>query len=195
MEDPTKHEAQLEALLFIHGEPISLKKICSVLSLSEEEARSAIANLRDALGASGRGLSLIEEGEKIQLVTKKEYAHILETFVKEDISGDLSPAAVETLAIICYFGPISKSRIEYLRGVNSSFILRNLSIRGLVEKSQYPAQPATVLYCASFDLLRHFGIEKKTDLPDFEKYKQMLQRMEEGKDAAEESQNPDTSRQ
>lgn len=191
MEEHEKNTAKLEAVLFLHGEPISIKRIASLLEESEGEVRQSVDALKHKLQEEDRALTIIEEGDKIQLATKSAFAHIAEGFLKEELSGDLSPAAVETLAIICYFGPISKTRIEYLRGVNSGMILRNLAIRGLVEKEQDPDRPSGTLYSASFELLRRFGIEKRSDLPDFEKYKEMLQRMEEGKDIPEENTHPE----
>lgn len=166
--------ASLEALLFIHGEPLTYKKIEAVLGVEREELDRAIADLKRDLEAEHRGLQLISDRDKIQLATKPAFNPILEGFVKEEISEDLTPASLEALAIIAYLGPISRARIEYLRGVNSIVILRSLMIRGLVERSPDPEHPASFLYRATFDLMKHLGITEKDQLPDFVKFQELL---------------------
>ncbi len=166
--------ASLEALLFIHGEPLSYKKIQSVLGIEKEGLEALIKELAADLEADARGLQLISDREKIQLATKPEFNGILESFMKEEISEDLSPASLETLSIIAYLGPISRARLEYLRGVNSIVILRSLTIRGLVERFPDPDRPASFLYRGTFDLIKHLGIKEKEDLPEFEKFQELL---------------------
>lgn len=172
--------ARLEALLFVRGEPIGLGAIVKVLEISEEDLGAAVSGLREKLSADDRGLMIVEDGEKIQLATKPQFGSLLERFVKEEIAEDLTPASVEALSIVSYLGPISRSRIEYVRGVNSSFTLRNLMIRGLIERSPDPSSPSGYVYQASFDLLRHLGVEKKEDLPDFQKFRALLAQFETG---------------
>lgn len=176
--------AELEALLFIHGEPLALKKIRTILDIKPEETDLIIAELKKRLGDDSRGLALIEDGEKIQLVTKPKFGKILESFIKEELSEDLTPASLETLALIAYFAPISRSRLDYLRGVNSTFILRSLLLRGLVERFPDPERTNAFLYRPTFDLLRHLGLEKKENLPDFEKFQSLLKAFESQADAA-----------
>jgi segregation and condensation protein B len=170
--------SELEALLFIHGEPLPKKRIAAILEISEEEADASLAALEERLALPGRGLVLIKDNEKVQLVTHPRFHKILEGFVKEQLSDDLTPAALETLAIIAYFGPISRARIEYQRGVNSSFILRSLLLRGLVERIPDPAVKNSYLYGPSLDLLKHLGISKKEDLPEFQKFRELLVQFE-----------------
>lgn len=166
--------ASLEALLFIHGEPLTYKKIQSVLGIEKEELETLINELKADLASDTRGLQLVSDREKIQLATKPEFNTILESFMKEEISEDLSPASLEALAIIAYLGPISRARLEYLRGVNSIVILRSLMIRGLVERFPDPEHPASFLYRGTFDLMKHLGIKENGELPDFEKFQELL---------------------
>jgi len=166
--------ASLEGLLFIHGEPLSYKKIQSVLGIEKEELEAIIKELESDLASDGRGLQLVSDKEKIQLATKPEFNSILESFMKEEISEDLSPASLEALSIIAYLGPISRARLEYLRGVNSIVILRSLMIRGLVERFPDPEHPASFLYRGTFDLMKHLGIKEKEGLPDYEKFQELL---------------------
>ncbi len=166
--------ASLEALLFIHGEPLSYKKIQSVLGIEKEELEALIKELAADLETDARGLQLVSDREKIQLATKPEFNSILERFMKEEISEDLTPASLEALSIIAYLGPISRARLEYLRGVNSIVILRSLMIRGLVERFPDPEHPASFLYRGTFDLMKHLGIKEKEGLPDYEKFQELL---------------------
>jgi len=170
--------AALEALLFIHGEPLPFGKIEKLLGIPTEEVGPLVGGYSQELAAAKRGLALIVDKEKVQLVTKPKFHSIIQSFVKEQMSEDLTPASVETLAIIAYFGPISRARIEYQRGVNSIFILRNLLLRGLIERFPDPEHPQSFLYQPSFDLLKHLGISKKEDLPEYDKFKSLLTQFE-----------------
>jgi len=98
----------------------------------------------------------------------------LENFIKEEFKENLSPASLETLSIIVYLGPLSRAEIDYYRGVNSSFILRSLLIRGLIERYSDPKRANVYLYVSSFDLLKYLGVSKKEDLPDYGKFKEMM---------------------
>ncbi len=171
---PEQKLASLEALLFVHGEPLSYKKIESVLALKKGEAETLAAEFAKRLEGSASGLQLITDREKVQLATRPEFAKILEDFVKDELTEDLSPASLEALAIVAYLGPISRAKLEYLRGVNSIVILRSLMIRGLVERFPDPEHPAGFLYKPTFDLMKHLGIAAKEALPEYEKFQELL---------------------
>ena len=166
--------AALEALLFIHGEPISHKKIEAVLAIEPEVCLNLIEALKKKLEEGNRGLQLLSDKEKVQLATKPEFNKILEAFVKEELTEELTPASLETLSIISYLGPISRARIEYLRGVNSSLILRSLSIRGLIERFPDPEHASSFLYKPTFETMKHLGMQQPEDLPEFEKFRELL---------------------
>jgi segregation and condensation protein B len=171
---PKNNLAAFEALLFIHGEPLTYNKIASVLGIEKEAVDALVNELRAQLEQENRGLQIISDREKIQLATKPEFNIILESFVKEEISEDLSAASLEALSIIAYLGPISRAKLEYLRGVNSIVILRSLMIRGLIERFADPEHPAAFLYRPTFDLIKHLGIKEKEALPDYEKFQELL---------------------
>jgi segregation and condensation protein B len=179
--NPTEQNVQLarfEALLFIHGEPLAKKKIGKIFGLGAEAIDGLLRAYAEKLAADDRGLTLIAQADAVQLATKPAFHSIIEDFVKSELTEDLSPASLETLAIVAYFGPLSRSRIDYQRGVNSSFILRSLLLRGLVERFPNPARPNTFLYQPTFELLRHLGIQNRESLPDYEKFKTLLDRVE-----------------
>lgn len=164
----------MEALLFIYGEPMTFKKIAQVLKVKEDEVRETVKNLAENLKEENRGLILITDQDKVQIATKGDFKKISEEIIKEELNENLTLAALETLSIIIYAAPISRAEIEYIRGVNSSFILRSLLIRGLVERSPDPKRSNAFIYNPSFEFLKHLGINKVEDLPDFEKFQNLI---------------------
>ncbi|OGZ00785.1 MAG: hypothetical protein A2946_01825 [Candidatus Liptonbacteria bacterium RIFCSPLOWO2_01_FULL_53_13] len=175
--------AAFEALLFVHGEPLGIEAVARVLEISEDDARALAHEYGASLEDEARGLMLLSHGDKVQLVTKAKFAQFLAHFVKEELSGDLTPASVEALALIAYLGPVPRSVIDYHRGVNSAFILRNLTLRGLVTRTADPAHQNSYVYEASFDLLKHLGISKKEDLPEYQKFHEMFSKPPEMSDS------------
>ncbi len=158
-------DAKLEAVLFFKAEPLSLKKLAQILNTEEREIKSAVEVLKEKL--LGRGITLIEKDDEVMLGTATEASGIIEDLSKEELSRDLGKAGLETLSIVLYRGPITRSGIDYIRGVNSTFILRNLLIRGLVEKIPNPSDQRSFLYRPTFDLLSHLGVSRVTDLPEY----------------------------
>jgi len=170
--------AALEAILFIHGEPLALKKLEALLVLSGGEVEVLIGEFEKRLSGEERGLTIICNREKIQLVTKPRFSDIVQHFIKEELTEDLSPASLETLSLIAYLGPVSRSRIEYFRGVNSLFTLRSLRIRGLVDRVADSERANGFLYQPSFEFLKHLGATAQTELPEYEKFHTLLTRSE-----------------
>jgi segregation and condensation protein B len=180
MDNPEKNKnltGAIEAILFVYGEPMEIKKLAKLLKTSEAAAKEAIKGLEQQLAAENRGLKLISKdspaGISVQLATKPEFAPLLENFIKEEFKENLTPASLETLSLIAYMGPISRAQIDYYRGVNSAFILRSLLIRGLIERRLDPKKTNVYLYELSFDLLKYLGISKVEDLPEYEEFKTM----------------------
>ncbi len=172
-------EAALEALLFHYGEPIAIKNIAKFLNLKKEACESTIDEYGKKLEENPeRGLILLKKEDKIQLVTKPEFKEIAQKLIEEEFKQELSPASLETLTIIAYLGPIPRATIDYIRGVNSSFTLRNLYLRGLVERNIKEGKGNIYYYRASFDFLKHMGLTKQEELPEYEKYKNILESFE-----------------
>ncbi len=170
-------KAALEALLFIYGEPTKLKKLAQVLHASTEEVEQALSEMKAGFESGDRGLNLVIHDDEAALVTKPELGEILKQVVKEELDAELTPASLETLSIVAYLGPCSRAEIDYIRGVNSSFILRSLMVRGLVEKKSGPGTGNSPLYQASFDFLRHVGVSSAADLPDYGKYHELVDKL------------------
>lgn len=168
--------AKLEALLFFYGEPITVIKASSLLGVTKDECSAAATELGDSLERDySRGLTLLRRGDEIQLATKPLLKSLGEKIIKEEIRENLTPAALETLSLVAYLGPIPRSTVDYIRGVNSSFILRNLAMRGLVDRDE---KGNSYLYKPSFKFLEHMGLQKTEDLPEYSHFHEILARFE-----------------
>lgn len=174
MENRKQKLAELEALLFHYGEPVELKKISKILNLKENEVADLVNSYE------GQGLMILRQGERVQLVTKPEHKGIAEELIKEEFREELTPASLETLAIVAYLGPVPRSTIDFVRGVNSSFVLRSLLMRGLIERELNPHRQNVYDYRVSFDFLRHMGLGSQSELPGYEKYKDIYKDIIEG---------------
>ncbi len=161
--------ARLEALLFVYGDSLSYKKAAEVLGVTKEEIEKVTTELRTALDARGSGLTVMVHEDTIQLVTKSEHAGLLQQVLKAELSESLTPASLETLAIITYAGPIARAEIDYIRGVNSSYTVRALALRGLIEREADPNRGNSYIYIPSADLIRHLGVSQVAELPDYER--------------------------
>ncbi|MEE8131451.1 MAG: SMC-Scp complex subunit ScpB [Candidatus Paceibacterota bacterium] len=168
----------IEAVLFVYGEPMEIKRIAKILKISESKIKEVLQQLEQEFSIENRGLKLIfsdsPAGERVQLATKPEFVSIIESIIKEESKDNLTPATLETLSLIAYLGPLSRAQIDFYRGVNSSFILRALLMRGLVERFPAPKKANIYLYQPSFDLLKYLGISKIEELPEYERYKSQI---------------------
>lgn len=182
-------ENTIEALLFWKGEPLTIKELSKSLNSSVDEVLNAVSELEKNL--STRGLVLLrkntinKDGEidtleqEITLGTSPEAGALIEKLTKEELAKDLGKASLETLSIILYKGPVKRSEIDNIRGVNSNFILRNLLIRGLIDKKPDPRDSRATLYGASFELLSFLGVSKIEDLPNFEQVQEEINKFKE----------------
>ncbi len=159
-------DKKIEAILFWKGEPMKLKKLADMFSVSLEDIQFGINTLKESL--QNRGVALIEKEDEVMLATAPEFSSIIEELTKEELSKDLGKASLETLSIVLYQGPIKRSEIDYIRGVNSQFILRSLLVRGLIEKITDPKDARTFVYKPSFELLAHLGVKNIEELPEYE---------------------------
>ncbi len=158
----------LESLLFAVGAPISFKKLAKVLDLSEPQTEKMLQSLADDYKENNRGLRLTIFDKQAQLVTAENSSEAVAKLIKSDFEEELSSAALETLAVIAYRGPVSRSAIENLRGVNCSFILQSLLIRGLIERRENSEDRRSYIYSVTFDFLKHLGLNGIEELPDYD---------------------------
>lgn len=161
----------IESMLFISGEAMSFKTLSKYTSINVADLENAANELAKKYSEENKGIRILIKDKEIQMVTAGENSKYVENYMKEDIEGELSRAALEVLSVVAYRGPILRSKIEEIRGVNCSFTLRHLLIRGLVERINNPSDARAYLYRISFDFLKKLGVEKVKDLPRFEELK------------------------
>jgi len=183
--------SELEALLFVSGEPTETKLLAELTKVDEDKIDTCLRKLAKKLNDDPEsGLRLLLASSGVQIVTAEEHGSLVESFLQHGTREQLAPAAAEVLAIVAYRGPIHRAGIEAIRGVNSSFSLRQLSVRGLVDRYPSEKDNRIFLYRISAEFLRHLGIVQIEDLPDFEKFRQ-----HEGMTNLEKSVNPKTGNQ
>jgi segregation and condensation protein B len=161
-------EQQIEAYLFFKGEPVSHKDIARDLSLSLENVSLYLEKLEKLCKDHNRGVVLVQYNNMVTLGTHPDVSDRIAQLTKEELQKDLGKSALETLTIILYQGPITRSSIDHIRGVNSQFILRNLLMRGLVSRIPDKQDERSFVYMPSLDLLTHLGISRIEDLPEYE---------------------------
>lgn len=158
-------DAKIESVLFWKAEPITIKKLTMIFSVTEKEVHEALAVLQDKI--KDRGVMLVFKNEEVSLRTSPYLSDLITELAKEELSRDLGKAGIETLSVVLYQGPISRRDIDYIRGVNSNFILRNLSVRGLIERIPNPKDERSFLYRPTFELLAFLGLSRLEDLPEY----------------------------
>jgi segregation and condensation protein B len=124
----------LESLFFVSTKSLDVKELAVFLKKDISEVEIALKALIAEYQDNNRGLRIIESGRKYQMASAPDNAKLVQDFFQTEISGELTPASLETLTIIAYRGPIKKTDLEKIRGINCSLILRNLLIRGLIEQ-------------------------------------------------------------
>lgn len=158
-------EVEIEAALFFRGGAITVKELSSHIGLSKEETEIGITSL--AMSLEGRGVRVIREGETVALATAPETHELIEKMRREELEGPLGKAGLETISIVIFRGPISRSDIEYVRGVNCSSILRSLLIRGLIERVENTSDKRSFLYRATAELPAYLGVATLADIPGY----------------------------
>lgn len=157
----------IEALLFASDAPLSADDLARIdESLDEEQVVSAIEELRAVYDASQRAFQVYEIAGGFRLLTRPEFASVLEKFETVPQPAGLSMPALEALAIVAYRQPIGRAEIEEIRGVNSSAVLRTLQDRDLIAvvgRSEGLGRP--LLYGTTPTFLDHFGFRSVEDLP------------------------------
>ncbi len=157
---------QLEALLFVAERPLSRREIASLAGVGRDVVDAVLGDLEVALRE--RGLRIVAVGDRVQLASAPEAGALLARYVGADALR-LSPAALETLAIVAYRQPVTRGVIERIRGVDSDYVLRTLVHRRLVVeqgRADTPGRP--ILYGTGFEFLERFGLTSLDDLPVLE---------------------------
>ena len=167
-------EGILEGLLFVVGDDgLTLKQISELLEENIDTCKEILLSLKQAYEADNRGIRISYLGDAFKLTTKKEHKDYYQKLIVNPTTNTLSQAALETLAIIAYYQPITRIEIDELRGVNNTWLLRKLVAKGLIKevgKSTMPGRPN--LYGTTSDFLDYFGLSTIKDLPKIEPKKE-----------------------
>ncbi|MCX6792799.1 MAG: SMC-Scp complex subunit ScpB [Candidatus Falkowbacteria bacterium] len=159
-------KSSLESLLFVAAKPLKVKDLADLVKKSVEEVTKALDELALEYETTKRGMEIIKQGSTYQMVTAPSEAALIKEFVKDETMGELSKPSVEALTIIAYRGPISKTDLDRIRGVNCALILRNLLLHGLIEAKVDKKKDETY-YTVTLDFVRFLGIKDIADLPDY----------------------------
>ncbi len=186
-------EQHIEAILFWKGESVTIAWLAKALGATPEETEAGLGALETSLAQ--RGIRLIRFENEVALTTAAKLSPLIEKLTREELVRDLGRAGLETLSIILYRGPIARRDIDFIRGVNSQFIVRNLLVRGLIERVANPEDERSFLYKPTLDLLSHLGLEKLELLPEYEKVRAELEewKKEEAKNESAEGALPPPS--
>ncbi len=164
--DLKEYKAALEAMLFANGEPVGQDKLAETLGIEEPVVERILKDLRSDYRGKDRGLCLLQLEDRWQIATKKEYGDFIRKILDTRRNTPLSPAALETLTIVAYNQPVSRSFIEQVRGVDSSSSVSSLQEKGLIEEAgrlDLPGRPVSFRTTDVF--LRTFGLTSLAELP------------------------------
>jgi segregation and condensation protein B len=156
-------EAALEALLFVAERPLSRREIASLADVDRDTVDRLLGDLEVTL--STRGIRLVLDGDRVELATAPEAGAVVARYVGAD-AVRLSPASLETLAVVAYRQPVTRAAIERIRGVDSDYTVRSLLHRRLIVelgRSDAPGRP--FLYGTGFEFLERFGLTSLEELP------------------------------
>lgn len=157
---------QLEALLFVAERPLTRREIATLSGVDRETVDARLGDLEVVL--KERGIRVLAVGDSVQLATSPEAGALIARYIGSD-GVKLSPASLETLAIIAYRQPVTRGVIERIRGVDSDYVVRSLLHRRLiVEHGRAESVGRPILYGTGFDFLERFGLTSLDDLPVLE---------------------------
>lgn len=170
-------KAIIEGLLFVSGEDgLTLDEIIKITEKDESEIKGAIKELFKDYESNDRGIQIEYLGNHFKLTTKQEHKDYYKKLINDEVNSTLSQSALETLAIIAYNEPITRIDIDNIRGVNSSYVVRKLLLKGLIEdvgRSDMPGKP--ILYGVTSKFLDYFGLGTIDELPKIEEEKITIQ--------------------
>lgn len=161
-----EHKHALEAILFASGDPISINRLAEVLEIEREDVIDCAAALELAYEKNHSGIRIVRLEDSYQMCSSPEYADLIVKTMRHRKPPKLSPAAMEVLAIVAYFQPVTRAYIEDVRGVDSSYSVNMLNERGLIEpcgKLEVPGRPT--LFRTTDNFLRVMELEQLEDLP------------------------------
>jgi segregation and condensation protein B len=163
--EDAKLDAALEALLLVVDVPAGEELLATTLEQPVSRIREALRRLADGYTENERGIDLRKAGDGWRLYTRETYAPYVERYLLDGQRAKLTRAALETLAVIAYRQPVTRSRVSAVRGVNVDGVIRTLLARGLVEEAGTDTETGGILYCTTELFLERLGLSSLKDLP------------------------------
>jgi segregation and condensation protein B len=165
--EPLTLAAIVESLLFVADAPVPVSQLAGAAECEARDVEAVLESLAEDYAR--RGVRLQRKGNRVQLVSAPQAAPYIERFLGLSLSGKLSAAAMETLAIIAYKQPVTRPQIEAIRGVSSDGVLRTLMSKGLIEEvGRLETVGHPVLFSTTFEFLQYFGLDSLDGLPPLE---------------------------
>src|SRR3989338_3800522 len=164
-------KSKIESLLFISTKPMALSLLAKLLKVDKKEIAKSADELMIDYKNNQAGVQIIKTDSKYQMVSAPDNVKVIQEFVADETTGELSRPSLEALTSIAYRGPISKIDLDRIRGVNCALILRNLLIRGLIE-GKFDKKKNETYYNPTFDFVRFLGLNEVKELPDYERLNQ-----------------------
>jgi len=159
-------ESAVEGILFASGDPIEISRIAAVLGVAESVIIQAVGELAERYERDRRGLRIIRIDKSYQMCSSPDYADIIRIALERGKPPRLSPQTLESLAVVAYFQPVTRSYVEQVRGVDCTNSLHVLQTRGLIERHGHLAVPGRpALYRTTEEFLRTFGLRSLDELP------------------------------
>ena len=162
-------KAEMEAILFAAGDMVEVTELSDALELTEDEVKKLAAKLDKEYREAGRGLQLLEIAEGYQLSTKPECYPAVRKLLEPRRRQSLSGASLEALSVVAYNQPVTKSTVEFVRGVDCTYVMNKLLERGFIEEAgrlDAPGKP--ILYKTTVEFLRTFGLKSLDELPEID---------------------------
>ena len=173
-------QAIIEAVLFAAGDAVELERLADIVDVDKRSLREILKKMMDDLSYERRGIQIIRMEDSYQMCTRGEYYAYVSRLADPPRKQNLSPAALEVLAIVAYKQPVTRSSIEHIRGVNCDYIVNRLIERNFIEeKGRLDAPGRPILFGTTQHFLRSFGVESLSDLPDFDSYGQTVEDTEQ----------------
>ena len=162
--------AALEAVLMVVDEPVSALSLAAALEQPLADVEAALIQLEEGYAAQRRGFTLRHVGGGWRMYSRDEYAPVVERFVLDGQQARITQASLETLAVIAYRQPVSRSRVAAVRGVNVDGVIRTLLTRGLIEEVGQDEESTAILYGTTSYFLERLGLQSLDDLPALAPY-------------------------
>ena len=160
-------ESAIEGILFAAGEPVKLERLALALGIEEEACRQALQRLSDWYSYQRRGIRIVQLDDSWQMCSAPEQAGVIRRALERRKPPQLSPSALEALSVVAYYQPTTRTYVDQIRGVDSSYTMGLLQERGLIEECgrlEAPGRP--ILYQTTPLFLRSFGLKSLDDLPE-----------------------------